>query len=89
METGSLSKTDQYLLEHRCVTKRGKQFTCFVIQGILINLGYMIVDETVYQYLKENNIDLFDGRSEFDGEHGIMACNPAPSSIPARRTKSA
>ena len=27
METGSLSKTDQYLLEHRCVTKRGKQFT--------------------------------------------------------------
>ena len=34
METGSLSKTDQYLLEHRCVTKRGKQFTRFAIRGI-------------------------------------------------------
>ena len=33
METGSLSKTDQYLLEHRCVTKRGKQFTRFAIRA--------------------------------------------------------
>ena len=57
METGSLSKTDQYLLEHRCVTKRGKQFTRFAIRGILTNPVYMIADETAYQYLKENNVD--------------------------------
>ena len=49
METGSLSKTDQYLLEHRCVTKRGKQFTRFAIRGILTNPVYMIADETAYQ----------------------------------------
>ena len=75
METGSLSKTDQYLLEHRCVTKRGKQFTRFAIRGILTNPVYMIADETAYQYLKENNVDLFAERSEFDGEHGVMAYN--------------
>ena len=75
METGSLSKTDQYLLEHRCVTKRGKQFTRFAIRGILTNPVYMIADETAYQYLKENNVDLFAERAEFDGEHGIMAYN--------------
>ena len=68
METGSLSKTDQYLLEHRCVTKRGKQFTRFAIRGILTNPVYMIADETAYQYLKENNVDLFAERAEFDGE---------------------
>ena len=75
METGSLSKTDQYLLEHRCVTKRGKQFTRFAIRGILTNPVYMIADETAYQYLKENNVDLFAECSEFDGEHGVMAYN--------------
>ena len=75
METGSLSKTDQYLLEHRCVTKRGKQFTRFTIRGVLTNPVYMIADETAYQYLKENNVDLFAERLEFDGEHGVMAYN--------------
>ncbi len=75
METGSLSKTDQYLLEHCCVTKRGKQFTRFAIRGILTNPVYMIADETAYQYLKENHVDLFAERTEFDGEHGIMAYN--------------
>ena len=63
METGSLSKTDQYLLEHRCVTKRGKQFTRFAIRGILTNPVYMIADETAYQYLKGNNVDLFAERA--------------------------
>ncbi len=76
METGSLSKTDQYLLEHRCVTKRGKQFTRFAIRGILTNPVYMIADDTAYQYLKENNVDLFAERSEFDGEHGSHGVQP-------------
>ena len=35
----------------------------------------MIADETAYQYLKENNVDLFAERSEFDSEHSIMAYN--------------
>ena len=62
-------------MEHRCVTKRGKQFTRFAIRGILTNPVYMIADERAYQYLKENNVDLFAERSEFDGEHGVMAYN--------------
>ena len=75
METGSLSKTDQYLLEHRCVTKRGKQFTRFAIKGILTNPVYMVADEIAYHYFRENNADLFAELSAFDGEQGIMAYN--------------
>ena len=77
METGSLSKTDQYLLEHRCVTKRGKQFTRFAIRGILTNPVYMIADETAYQYLKENNVDLFAtarSRSNVALLSGLLRC---------------
>lgn len=35
----------------------------------------MIADDTAYQYLKENHVDLFAEQWEFDGEHGIMAYN--------------
>ena len=87
METGFLSKTDQYLLEHRCVTKRGKQFTRFAIRGILTNPVYMIADETAYQYLKENNVDLFAERAELTASTASWHIT-APSSAPARQTRS-
>ena len=58
-ETGSLTKTDQFLLEGGYQTKRGKQFTRFAIKGILTNPVYMMADEDAYQYLVENNVYLF------------------------------
>ena len=61
-ESGSLSKTDQYLLEHRCVTKRGKQFTRFAIRGILTNPVYMIADDTAYPTPWQGYSDSPDGR---------------------------
>lgn len=75
IETGSLTKTDQFLLERCYKTKRGKNFTRFAIRGILTNPVYMIADEDAYQYLLKNEADLFSGREAFDGKHGIMAYN--------------
>ena len=75
IETGSLTKTDQYLLQGNYKTKRGKDFTRFAIKGILSNPVYMIADEEAYRYLTEHDVELFSEQEAFDGQHGIMAYN--------------
>ncbi len=75
LETGSLTKTDQFLLQGHYQTKRGKSFTRFAIKGILSNPVYMIADEDAYNFLVENEADLFSEKEAFDGKHGIMAYN--------------
>ncbi len=75
LETGSLTGTDQYLLEGRYRTRRGKTFTRFAIRGILTNPVYLMGDPEAYEYLTENQAELFADREQFDGSRGVMAYN--------------
>ena len=75
IETASLTKTDEFLMNGHYKTKRGKFFTRFAIKAILTNPVYMIADEDAYNYLVENDVDLFSNREAFDGKCGIMAYN--------------
>ena len=75
LETGSLTKTDTYLLENRYRTRRGNDFTRFAIRGILTNPVYMVADAEAYAYLRDSGVDLFAAEADFDGSHGVMAYN--------------
>lgn len=75
IETNSLTKTDQFLLQGGYRTKRNKTFTRFTIRSILTNPVYMIADDDAYEYLTKNQVELFSEKAAFDGNHGIMAYN--------------
>ena len=75
LETGSLTKTDTFLLQGKYLTKTGKPFSRFAIKGILMNPVYMIADADAYAYLTENNVNLYSEEKEFDGKYGMMVYN--------------
>ena len=75
LETGSITKTDEFLLNNHFLTKNEKPFSRFAIKAILSNLVYAIADEDIYDYIVANEISLFCDKPEFDGTKGIMLYN--------------
>lgn len=75
LETNSLTQTETYFVQNGYKTKNNKWFTRFALRNILTNPVYMIADDAAYNYLIQNEVDLFTEQNDFDGNHGIMAYN--------------
>lgn len=73
IETGSLTKTEEYLGEHGIKTKNGREFRRFSIRNILCNPVYLKADEKAWEYFRLLDVNVYAQRTDFDGLHGIMA----------------
>ncbi len=75
LEFNSLTKTETFLIQNNYLTKTGKRFSRFAIKNILTNPVYLIADETAWNYFEMKKADVFSNKSEFNGQHAIMAYN--------------
>jgi len=75
LELKSLTGLETYLLKNDVNTKNGKRFTRFTLRSLLTNPVYAINDEDMYNYFKNNNVELFSNKEDFDSKSGIMAYN--------------
>lgn len=73
IETGSLTKTEEYLREHGIKTKNGREFRRFSIRNILCNPVYLKADEKAWEYFRSLDVNVYAQRMDFDGHRGIMA----------------
>lgn len=81
LEFRSLTKTETYLIQHDCFSKNNKPLSRFTIKTILSNPVYLIADDQAWNYFENKDIDVFAEKSEFDGEHAIMAYNKTKQKI--------
>ena len=75
LEYNSLTKTETYLLQNGIKTKNGRNYTRFSIKGILQNPVYVVADNSIFNYFKNLDIEIYSDESEFNGKQGIMAYN--------------
>lgn len=75
LELKSQTALETFLMNNDIKTKNGKHFSRFAIKGILENPVYAKNDEEMYNYLIQNNVEIYSKKEEFDGNFGVIAYN--------------
>ncbi len=75
LQTGSLVQVTENLKQYGAVTKNQKEFTRFAVRNILQNPVYMTADQDAYSYFRENAVEIYAEKEDFNGKFAIMAYN--------------
>lgn len=75
LKLNSLSKLEEFCLKNKIKTKNDNDFNKSSLNLILKNPVYAIADKDLFKYFKNNNMDIANDESEFNGDKGVLVYN--------------
>lgn len=75
LELKSLTTLETFLLNNNLKTRRNCDFARWGLKKILTNPVYAIADVDTLNYFKDNDMDVYNEDSEWNGTHGVMSYN--------------
>jgi site-specific DNA recombinase len=75
LELKSQTKLETYMIQNDIKTRNGINFSRWGLKNILTNPVYAKADKDIYDYFKNQNVEVFNDIEDFNGKHGIMAYN--------------
>ena len=75
LELKSLTTLETFLLNNNLHTRRECDFARWGLKKILTNPVYAIADKDMFNYFKDNDMDIFNEEIDWDGTYGVMSYN--------------
>ena len=75
LELKSLTTLETFLLNNNLKTRRECDFARWGLKKILTNPVYAIADKDMFNYFKNNDMDIFNDEIDWDGSNGVMSYN--------------
>lgn len=75
LELKSLTTLETFLLNNNLHTRRECDFARWGLKKILTNPVYAIADKDMFNYFKNNDMDIFNDEIDWDGTYGVMSYN--------------
>ena len=72
LEYKSQTQVESFLIQNDFKTKRNCDFSRWGVKNILRNPVYAVADKDVLNYFLENDVEVYNDKEEFNGEHGII-----------------